>query len=290
MTQTLDNSSQNKLVKFKVPPRIIHQHDVEFGRGGDRFLKMDILKPQRPTSAPLPALVWIHGGAWRKGSKTDGTRRLLPFARSGYLCASIEYRLSHEAIFPAQIEDCKCAIRFLRAHAKDLGLNANKIGVWGSSAGGHLAALLGTSHHVKALEGTGGWQAFSSDVQAVCDWFGPTDFLKMGDFPSDIDHNAWDSPEALLIGGLVQENLEKVANANPITYITQETPPFLIMHADDDDMVPFNQSELLFDALKQVSVEVTLEVVKGGGHGTKFNSPQVLQKVKQFFQKYLKCD
>ena len=106
----------------------------------------------------MPGLVWIHGGAWLEGSKEQGIELLLPFARQGYLCVSIEYRLSHEAIFPAQIEDCKCAVRFLRAHAKELRLNRDRIGVWGQSAGGHLAALLGTTGGVEELEGEGGWE------------------------------------------------------------------------------------------------------------------------------------
>ena len=110
----------------------------------------------------------------------------------------------------------------------------------------------------------------------------------MNDFLSEIDHNAVDSPESELIGGAIQENLEKVAQANPITHITSKSSPFLIMHADNDLMVPFNQSQLLFDALKKNGVEATLEVIKGGGHGERFFFPQVLQKVESFFDKHLK--
>jgi acetyl esterase/lipase len=282
-----------KITKAKLQIRtssVIYRRDIEFTKGKQRALKMDILHPRSLPEKPMPAIVWIHGGAWREGNKEDGIELLLPFARRGYFCASIEYRLSHEAIFPAQIEDCKCAIRFLRAHATEFYLDSEHIGVWGCSAGGHLAALLGTTHHVQDFEGEGGWEKFSSCVQAVCDWFGPTDFFSINDFPRKVSYPPGDSPEEILIGGPIQENMEKVAQANPITYVTQADPPFLIAHADDDLIVPLNQSQLLFEALQQAGVEVTFEVVKGGGHGKKFDSPELLKKLEDFFKKHLAPD
>jgi acetyl esterase/lipase len=263
--------------------------DLEFGRYGRRILRMDLLRPRPFLGLPSPVLVWIHGGGWQSGSKQDGIQKLLPFARQGYLCASIEYRLSQEALFPAQIEDCKCAIRFLRAHAKKLNLDPNRIGVWGSSSGGHLAALLGTSGDRPELEGQGGWVSFSSRVQAVCDWFGPTDFLKMGDFPSQLDHNGPDSPESRLLGGSIRTKQKAAQRANPISYISKNTPPFLIMHADNDPLVPFNQSRLLFDALRKAGIEAALVTVPGGGHGgPPFGSPAILEQVRKFFGKTLR--
>jgi len=273
--------------RIQILTNLVYLRDLEYGRGGERTLKMDILHRRTLPKKAMPVLVWIHGGGWREGSKEEGIPRLISFAKRGYFCASIEYRLSHEALFPAQIEDCKCAIRFLRANAQKFHLNEGRIGVWGMSAGGHLVALLGTTHHVRQLEGQGGWQQFSSSVQAVCDWFGPTDFLRMNYFPSDIDHDAADSPEGMLIGGAVQENQEKAAKANPIAYVTEEASTFLIMHADNDRLVPFNQSQLLYEALQQAGVEVTLAMVKGGGHGKKFKTPTLLKKVENFFDKHL---
>lgn len=273
--------------RLEIPESLVYRRDVKFTQGRQRPLKMDILYPKTLPAKPMPGLVWIHGGAWCEGNKEEGFKPLLPFARQGYLCASIEYRLSHEAIFPAQIEDCKCAVRFLRAHAKELHLNSDRIGVWGRSAGGHLAALLGTTNHVEELEGEGGWENFSSCVQAVCDWFGPTDFLKIDDFPRKVKHSAADAPEALLIGGIVAENQEKAMRANPIAYVTEDAPPFAIFHADDDLIVPLNQSQLLFEALQQAGVEVSLEIVKGGGHGKKFDSPLLLAQLENFFYRHL---
>ncbi|MBE9166065.1 alpha/beta hydrolase [Pleurocapsales cyanobacterium LEGE 06147] len=273
--------------RLQIFTNLVYLREIEYGRGGERILKIDILHRRNLPEEAMPVLVWIHGGGWCQGRKEEGIKWLIPFANRGYFCASIEYRLSQEAHFPAQIEDCKCAIRFLGAHAKKFHLKEECIGVWGISAGGHLAALLGTTSHVKKLEGQGGWHQFSSRVRAVCDWFGPTDFLRMNDFPSKIDHDAADSPEGMPIGGAIQENQEKAARANPITYLTGEASPFPIVHADNDRLVPFNQSQLLYEALKQAGVEVTLEMVKGGGHGEKFNASIVLKKVEKFFNKHL---
>lgn len=279
---------REKRVERQIPDNVVYRRNIKFGRGGDRVLKMHILYPKVLPELPMPVLVWIHGGAFRAGTKLEGTPRLIPFAQKGYFCATIDYRLSYEAIFPSAIEDCKCAIRFLRAHAKKFHLNPESIGLWGISAGGYLAAFLGVTHSIGEFEGKGGWEEFSSRVQAVCDWFGPTDFSRLSDFPSEIDRNASDCPEALFIGGSLQENKETVAKANPITYITKEAAPFLIMHAEDDPIVPFNQSELLFEALQKAGVEVTFEVVEGGRHaGKKFYTPDVLKKLEDFFKKYL---
>jgi acetyl esterase/lipase len=217
------------------------------------------------------------------GSK-EGGGPALPFLRKGYAVASINYRLSQHAKFPAQIEDCKAAIRWLRAHAKMYHLDPDHIGVWGASAGGHLVALLGTSGDVKDLDGRDGPTGQSSRVQAVVDWFGPTDVTRMGGA-----HNRPDSPEGRLIGGPVQENKEKAERANPIAYVSKDDPPFLILHGDKDPTVPFNQSELLADALRKAGVDVTLCPVKGAGHGGReFASEENRRLVEAFFEKHLK--
>jgi len=174
----------------------------------------------------------------------------------------------------------------LRAHASRYNLDPQRFGVWGASAGGHLVALLGTAGNVDDFD-VGENPDVSSRVQAVCDFFGPTDFTKMRDFPSAMDHDAADSPESKVIGGAVQENEEKVQRANPITYVTKDDPPFLIVHGDKDPLVPHNQSELLLSALQKVEVEARLYTVKGGGHGG-FQDPNVNRLVAEFFAKHLK--
>jgi acetyl esterase/lipase len=261
--------------------------DVEYAKVGDKRLLLDLFVPEK-ADAPLPLIVWIHGGAWLGGDKAGGPA--MPQIRRGYAVASINYRLSNEAIFPAQIYDCKAAIRWLRAHAKEYNIDPHRIGVWGSSAGGHLVALLGTSGDVKQIEGDEGNLDQSSRVQAVCDWFGPTDFLQMAAHmlpDAKMPHDTADSPESKLVGGPIQQNKEKVAKANPITYVSKDDPPFLIMHGDKDPLVPHHQSEILTEALKKAGVEVTFKTVEGAGHG--FGGPEVMKLVEEFFDKHLKA-
>jgi acetyl esterase/lipase len=194
--------------------------------------------------------------------------------------------LSQESSFPAQINDCKGAVRWLRANAARYGLDPNRFAAWGASAGGHLVALLGTSGGVAELEGPVNGLKESSRVQAVVDWFGPTDLPQMGNFPSDIQHNAPDSPESKLIGGPILENQDKARKASPITYVSKDSPPFLIMHGDRDRVVPFNQGEELYAALKKAGVDATFIPVKGAGHG--FGGPEVTTSVRGFLKRTLK--
>jgi len=258
--------------------------DIEYVPGGHERQKLDLYVPKEADpDGKRPLIVWVHGGAWMAGSKAGGPA--VRFVDQGYAVASINYRLSQHAIFPAQIQDCKAAIRWLRANADTHGIDPNRIGVWGSSAGGHLVALLGTAGDVNDFE-VGPNRGVSSRVQAVCDFFGPTDFTKMSSFPSTMNHDAADSPESRLVGGAIQENKDKVQRANPITYVTRDDPPFLIVHGDKDPLVPHNQSELLCDALKKVGVETTFYTVQGGGHGG-FKDPQVDVLVAEFFKKHL---
>ncbi|MHC5057317.1 MAG: alpha/beta hydrolase fold domain-containing protein [Planctomycetota bacterium] len=278
-----------------VPEGVEVLRDVVYGTGGGRDLTLDIYRPaagarsrvERP-GRPMPVLVWVHGGAWRAGDKRTGAAHLAPFAARGYFCASISYRLTREAIFPAQIEDCKCAIRYLRAHAGRYGLDPGRIGVWGSSAGGHLVAMLGTAGGARGLEGSGGWAEHSSRVQAVCDWYGPSDLLAMADQPSQMNHNSSQSPEGALIGGVVKENPEAARRASPVTYVDADDPPFLIMHGTRDMTVPFGQSELLNEALRKAGVDVTFRPVEGAGHGGQgFRTDEVQRLVGEFFKKHL---
>ncbi len=265
--------------------------DITYATINGRQLRLDLYAPQVKPHQPMPVVMWIHGGGWKGGSK-DNPRRALPILERGYILVSVEYRLSGEAIFPAAIADCKAAIRWVRANAKVQGMDPDRIGVWGSSAGGHLVALLGTAGGVTEWdaihdENTG----FSSQPNAVCDWFGPTDLLRMNDFPSGIDHDAADSPESLFIGAPIQTVPEKSQRANPINYISGETPPFLIMHGDNDLSVCYNQSELLHAALQKAGVKSTLYKVVGGGHGfrnARNDTPESLFKMTaDFFDEQL---
>jgi acetyl esterase/lipase len=274
-------AAQKKEQPFKLPDSIELLRDVEFGTGGNRPLKMHILRPKTPPRDAMPVIVWIHGGGWQKGSKESGIPRLASFAERGYFCASAEYRLSDEAIFPAQIEDCKCAIRFLRAKAKQFKIDPDRVGVWGSSAGGHLVALLGTSDYVKELEGKGGWAEYSSRVNAVCDFCGPTDFFLIIN-----NSDAAKGPVGKLFGGDPKAKTDLAKLASPITHVTKNAPPFLFVHGDKDTVVPLKQSKILHDALKKAGVPATLCVAEGQGHG--LGGPEVNRAVQEFFDKQFK--
>ncbi len=266
---------------FTLPPGVKILEDLEYGRANGRPMLLDLYLPEN-NGQPLPLIVWIHGGAWVAGSKNDRSPAL-QFLGEGYAVAQVGYRLSPEAKFPAQIHDCKAAVRWLRANAAKYKLAPDRFVAWGASAGGHLVALLGTSGDLAALEGTVNDLKESSRVQAVVDWFGPTDFLHIGEPESDIRHNAPDSPESRLLGGSVLENRDKAAQASPITYVSKDAPPFLIMHGERDRTVPFNQSELLYEALKKAGADVTFVPVKGAGHG--FGGPNAIGPVREFLKR-----
>jgi acetyl esterase/lipase len=281
--------TQKAAPKARVPEGTTTLRDVEYAKVGNKSLKLDLYLPPKADD-PLPVIVWVHGGAWLGGSKNDAGPTLR-FVGRGYAVASVMYRFSGEAIFPAQIQDCKSAVRWLRANAKTYSLDPDHIGAWGASSGGHLVALLGTAGSVKEFD-TGDNLNFSSRVQAVCDWFGPTDFLQMdaNALPgAALKHGPANSPESRLIGGAIQENKEKVARANPITYVSKDSAPFLIMHGDRDPLVPIHQSKLLHDALAKAGVEVKMVPIEGNGHGGPgFSSPDMAQLVDAFFDKHLK--
>ena len=233
---------------------------------------LDLALPEkRATNKPLAVIAYIHGGGWRQGSKDGGLNRLGAYLSTGrYAGVSIGYRLSGEKKWPAQLHDCKAAIRWLKANSKKYGLDPKRIAVYGTSAGGHLVAMLGVTGNRKELEGDlGPYKDYSGSVAAVLDYFGPTQFLLMNSKPSKIDHDAPRSPESLLIGGAIQENREKTLHASPMTYISKKACPFLIVHGTKDMAVPFHQSEILDKALDKIEVESTLIRVEGGGHGVR---------------------
>lgn len=233
---------------------------------------LDLALPEkRATDRPLAVIAYIHGGGWRQGSKDGGLNRLGAYLATGrYAGVSIGYRLSGEAKWPQQLYDCKAAIRWLKANSKKYGLDPKRIAVYGTSAGGHLVAMLGVTGNNKELEGDlGPYKDYSGSVAAVLDYFGPTQFLLMNSKPSKIDHDAPRSPESLLIGGAIQENKEKTLHAAPMSYISKKACPFLIVHGTKDMAVPFHQSEILDKALDKLEVESILIRVEGGGHGVR---------------------
>ena len=260
--------------------------------------KLDIYLPDKG-SGPFPVIVSIHGGAFRFGDKGDNqVVPVLTGLKRGYAVVSINYRMSTEAIFPALVHDMKAAIRWIRANSTRWGFNPQRIATWGGSAGGYLAAMAGVSEGITELEDMSlGNPEQSSAVQAVVDWFGPTDFLKMDeqlvDFqidPKDA-HNSAKSPESLLMGAKITDIPERVKAANPETYIRPNAPPFLIQHGTKDDVVPCLQSVYFAEKLSAVlgPDQVTLDLLEGARHGDpRFGSPENLERVFGFLDRNLK--
>lgn len=275
---------------LQLPENVRAELNVPYAGTDNPRQMLDLYLPKKPASEkPLPVVVWIHGGAWLGGDKSGGSGMVAPLVASGnYAGVSVGYRLTNEATWPAQIHDCKAAVRWIRAHAKKYHLDPARIGVWGSSAGGHLVAMLGTSGGVKELEGTLGKHLDqSSRVTCVVDYFGPSDLLTMGKYPSLMKHDAPDSPESKLVGGPVQERKEAARSASPTAYVSKDDPPFLIVHGDKDPLVPHNQSERLAAALRKAGAEVKFITVKGGSHGG-FRSEELTRRVHRFFDKHLR--
>ena len=262
------------------------QRDLVYKRVNGEVLTLDLYCPEK-VSGPLPVIVWIHSGGWSKGRKERCPAVAL--VQDGYAVASIDYRLTSTAPFPAQIEDCKAAVRWLRANASTYHLDPDHIGAWGHSAGGHLAALLGTSGGVRELDGTGDNMSYSSRVQAVCDVAGPSDLVRLyqeasqsrGDKSGKVMYNV-----TALVGGSVEENVTTATAASPIHYVSKDDPPFLIIHGENDATIPVTQAEAFAAALKAAGVETTLEIANGRGHGA--GGPKSQPMIKAFFDKYLK--
>lgn len=278
---------------FQLPAGIKMEKDIAYIDGGDEAQKLDIYLPEVPPAKPLPLIVHIHGGGWRAGSKFPCP--VMGMVLKGYAVASVEYRFSQKAVFPAQIQDCQAAIRWLRAHAKQYHFDTEHLGAIGGSAGGHLSALVGTSGGKKAFPAIGGHEDQSDRVQAVCDIFGPADFTTVMQQAAE-DKNvknifAFNTPSDPY-SGLIGAKLDDKAKADavsPVHYVSKEAPPFLILHGTHDTLVPYAQSVQLEASLKAQGVPVWLQTLPGAGHGGPlFSKPAVLQLTQNFFDKHLK--
>lgn len=270
-------------------PEAAHAHaapvelvpDLVYTRPGGSPQLLDLYLP-RGFARPLPVIVWLHGGGWRLGDRRLGPDLRRFFAARGFAMAGVDYRLSGEAVFPAQLHDVRAAVRWLRAHAEQYGLDGRRIGLWGSSAGGHLAALAALTGDGPLAGETPEHLEQPGDVQAVVDGYGPVDFLQIdahrqpagpqGDDPELARMPALkpsadpESFESLLIGAPIEDRPDLVRAASPLTYARPGAPPFLILHGLADAAVPAHQSELLYAALAAHGNDVTLCLVEGEGH------------------------
>lgn len=242
--------------------------NLDYAGTGHPKHRLDVLLPAPVGPQLLPVVVFIHGGGWSSGSKSGGLNQLKQVISDRYAGVSIDYRLTDEAAWPAQIHDCKAALRWIRANGHLYQMDTASIAVWGTSAGGHLAAMLGVSNGVESLEGSiGSHLETSSDVTCAVDWFGPSDLLSILEYPSQMDHDAVDSPESKLIGGQVSSHPEEARLASPSHYVSSQAAPFFIAHGDRDTSVPYQQSVLLHYLLEKAGAEATFIKVVGAGHG-----------------------
>ena len=262
--------------------------DIVYAAPGNVPVRLDLYVPGG-LAKPPPIVIYIHGGGWQAGSKERPVA--LGLTQQGFALASIDYRLSPVAIWPAQIDDCKAAVRWVRANASKYGYDAGKIGVIGDSAGGHLVALLGTTAGDPKLEGDEGNAGVSSTVQAAVDYYGPTNFISLVDQVTPQQRSNIENPVTRLFGGPiwnggpVADKQEVAKEASPVYHVTPQSCPFFIVHGDQDKVVPPQQSEEFYRALQKAGVPSTLVIVKGGGHG--FNDPPSALAATNFLKQQL---
>lgn len=278
---------------YTPPAGVKMEKDIPYISNGDESQKLDLYLPEKAADKPLPLIVHIHGGGWRGGSKFPCP--VAAMVLKGYAVASVEYRFSQKAVFPAQIQDCQAALRWLRAHSQQYQLDTEHVGVIGGSAGGHLSALVGTAGGKNLFSKIGGNDEQSERVQAVCDIFGPADFSTVVQQAAEdknvkniFEFNTPGDPYSRLIGTRLDDK-PKADAVSPVHYVSADNPPILILHGTHDTLVPYAQSEEFAAALKDKGVPVWLQKLPGSGHGgPAFGKPAVLQLTQNFFDKYLK--
>ncbi len=272
------NPNKAAAKKAALPEGVKVLRDLEYARPDGKPQLLDLYLPEK-AGPSLPVIVWVHGGGWNAGSKDRCPGLWL--VPAGYAVASINYRLSTEAQWPAQINDCHAAVRWLRANAANYNFDSARVAAWGGSAGGHLVALMGTLDAPSAER-----------VQAVVDWYGPSDLLTMPPNVLSEKRTRGDLAKAngaQLLGGIVMDRPDQAKSASAIYHASKDDPPFLLMHGDADPQVPLEQSQRLYEALKNNGVPATLHILKGAGHGgPQFSTPEAQQMIREFFGKHLK--
>lgn len=284
------NPQKQKALQIAGQNEVELRLDQPYAGNANPKQQVDVYLPKkRRTGQPLPVVALIHGGGWVNGDRIGYAAQAIQLARTGdYAAITVGYRLTKEASWPAQVHDCKAAIRWIRAHARELNLDADKIAVWGSSAGGHLSSLLGTSGGVKELEGDlGPNTTFSSRVQAVVNLCGPEDFSQALMFDKDSQPIWKDDAVSGLLGGNAQEKTAEAKAASPVTYVSSDDPPFITFHGTKDQRVAYRHAETIHAALQKAGVTSLLVPITDGGHGS-VSHPEVKVRGQQFTDKVLR--
>jgi acetyl esterase/lipase len=274
----------------KLPDSIKVEAGIQYAGNTTPSQRLSVLLPKAPKGdKPLPAIVYIQGSAWMASRPAGGHAYLARYVADGeYIGVGIGHRTTSEASWPAQIHDVKAAIRWIRGNAKKYNIDPDRIGAIGNSSGGHLVSALGTTGGVMELEGDlGDFKGLSSRVQCVVDEFGPSDIPEMQNYPSSVNHEEATSPEGRLVGGRVSDKKGLARAASPVTYAKADAPPFLILHGDKDMVVPYNQSERMYAALRNAGVECYFVTIEGGGHGG-WTNRDIYKLERAFFDKILR--
>jgi arylsulfatase len=269
-------------VRVALPPGVKRTANVKYSTPPTGALLLDLYLPEKPAARPLPVVLWIHGGGWKAGSKENCP--LVWLAAEGHAVVSIDYRLTYAATWPAQLDDSRAAIRWVRDNAATYGLDASRVAVAGGSAGGHLAAVVGT------LAAPAG-ETTSSRVNAVIDLYGPSDLPTMPPNvpgPTVSEADLAKANGAKLLGGIVRDRPELARQASALYHVSADDPPFLILHGDRDPQVPLEQSQRLHAKLQAAGVSSELRVLPGAGHGGKeFSAPEIKEAIRAFLQRAL---
>jgi len=269
-----------------IPPGVEIKRDVEYGRAGNRPLLLDLYLPKNVDGA-VPGLVFIHGGGWKSGGKEDYRFYGLRFAEKGYVVASIQYRLSREAQYPAAVHDVKAAVRWMRSEAESVGVDPQHIGVAGGSAGGHLSMMVAYSSDVPELDGDSGHPGVSSRVQCIVDLYGPTDLTTQFSRTRSVE----DSSLSRFFDGTYGEQKQNYEAASPIRYVTSDDPPTLILHGTIDEIVPIEQADLLARCLHEAGVPYLYDRLPGWPHAMDLAlsvNERCVWLMERFFDRYLR--
>lgn len=266
-----------------VPDTVSFTRDIEFANPDNQHLQLNLAMPKNASGA-LPTVLCIHGGGFRAGKRESYDKLCLTLAQHGYVAATVTYRLAPAYRFPAAVQDCKAAVRWLRAHAAEHHIDPKRIGVTGGSAGGHLAQFLGVTMGVKEFEGEGNLDQ-SSDVACVVNDYGPSDFTKS--YGKSVDAG---EVLPLFFGGDLSTKLKEHIVGSPLYWVTPRAAPTLCVHGTEDPYVAFEQATWIVDKLKAAQVEATLLPIEGAGHG--FKKPEDAERAEKalidFFDKHLK--
>jgi acetyl esterase/lipase len=268
----------------EAPADVVFEKDVVYGKGGGADLKLDLSRPKDAQGKKLPCVVVIHGGGWAAGDKSAHDDLTWKFAQRGYVSATVGYRFAPASAFPAQVNDVKCAVRFLRANADKYGIDPRRIGAVGFSAGAHLSMMLATMDKEDGLEGDGGWPDQPSKVQAAVSFFGPTDLAA-----TDVPDRVKDILKAF-IGGTPVDKPREYRQASPLTYVSPGDAPMLLFQGTRDVLVPHTQAFAMVEAMTRYNIPGRVELLIGAGHG--WGGRELEHTVEQtyaFFDQYLKA-